>query len=253
MSTGVTMTGPIRIDPPVKPVVSISSPAGVQRWTGGSTHLVTWTMSDPQDPVTSLTVWVNYSLAGGGPWNPIAGPLTGLTSPASISWSVPVANSTTASVNVTAIDPAGNRGLAIQGVPMIDSKAPSVIGETPPNGSTGISTATNAIVTFDEAMNRGATGVPGTAAIQDLSSSAWIPVTFAWNTNSTVLTLDPITNLAPNTQHWVLVNASAMDASDLGNPIGTPASWVFTTGCCADLFKPQISNVAASPPVAEYG
>ncbi|TLZ59662.1 MAG: hypothetical protein E6K13_09505, partial [Methanobacteriota archaeon] len=81
--TGITMNGPIRIDPPVKPVVSISSPAGAQRWTGGSTHAVIWTMTDPQDPVTSLQAWINYST--GGPWSPVAGPIQGTSNPHSVS------------------------------------------------------------------------------------------------------------------------------------------------------------------------
>ena len=57
----------------------------------------------------------------------------------------------TVAVNVTAVDPSGNRGWAVSEIMAIDSRAPSVVGQIPLSGSTGISTATNVMATFDEA------------------------------------------------------------------------------------------------------
>src|SRR3972149_7060689 len=73
------MNGPIRIVLSVRPVVSIASPAGSQDWTGGSTHDVVWTMTDPNDPVTALVAYLNYT--NGGAPVPIAGPVPGTANP----------------------------------------------------------------------------------------------------------------------------------------------------------------------------
>src|SRR5439155_15389329 len=59
--TGIVMNGPIRINAAVKPVVAISAPTGTQKWTGGTPHDIVWTMTDPQDPVTSLNASIAYS------------------------------------------------------------------------------------------------------------------------------------------------------------------------------------------------
>ncbi|TLZ69382.1 MAG: hypothetical protein E6K10_10785 [Methanobacteriota archaeon] len=48
---GFIMHGPIRINPAVKPTVSIASPNGSQQWTGGSAHAVVWNINDPNDPI----------------------------------------------------------------------------------------------------------------------------------------------------------------------------------------------------------
>ncbi len=248
---GLVMNGLIQILAPTRPVVSISSPAGSQDWTGGSTHDVVWTMTDPNDPVTLLVAYVNYT--DGATVVPIAGPVPGLANPHSVPWTLPLVNSTTAAVNVTVIDPAGNKGWATQLIPRIDSDPPSVIGQIPANGASGISTATNVIATFDEAMDTAATAAPDAAAIQDTVTLGWVPVTYSWSAGDAVLTLNPVTNLAPNWMYRAIVNQSAEDASDPGNPLSAVAMWTFTTGSGADVVKPQISSVSGSPVVQEYG
>ena len=207
-------------------------------------------MTDPDDPVTALRAWVNYS--AGSPSAPIAGPITGSTNPHSVSWSVPVANLTSVVVNVTVVDPAGNHGWAETPLFTIDSAAPFVASRTPPNGSSGISTTTNIIVTFNESMNRSATATPATAALQDLSTFAWIPLTYSWSSGDTVLTMDPVPTLSPTTFYRASINASAMDASDPGNSMSTASVWSFNTSAGADLTAPQISNVVAAGTPAEF-
>ena len=251
--TGLVMNGLIRILAAVKPIVSISSPTGTQRWTGGTPHDIVWTMTDPQDPVPSLNATLAYSTSSpNGPWTLIAGPIPGTTNPHSFPWAVPVVNSTTVYVNVSAMDPLGNQGSAVAPVPVIDSTAPSLVGRSPPNGSSGIALSTNIVAQFDEAMNRAATATPGTAALQDTSTLAWIPVTYSWSGLDTVLTMDPVPTLAPTTMYRASVNVSAMDASDPGNALSAASAWVFTTATGPDLVPPRISNVVPSPTVAEY-
>lgn len=251
--TGFIMNGPIRITAAVKPVVSISAPTGTQKWTGGTPHDIVWTMTDPQDPVTSLNAAIAYSpTSANGPWILIAGPIPGTTNPHTYTWTVPFLNDTSVFVNVSAMDPLGNVGWAVTGISEIDSAQPCVIGRAPANGAMGVPLSTNVIVTFDEAMNRGATGASATAALQDLSSLAWIPVTYSWSSGDTVLTMDPVPILSPTTLYRASINVSAMDASDPGNRLCAASAWTFTTATGADVTKPQISNIAATPPTVEY-
>ena len=245
------MNGPIRIVLSVRPVVSIASPAGSQDWTGGSTHDVVWTMTDPNDPVTALVAYLNYT--NGGAPVPIAGPVPGTANPHRVPWTLPLVDSTNVVVNVTVIDPAGNKGWASQPVPRVDSTAPSVVERVPAQGSTGISTATNVIATFGEAMNTTATANPASVALQDTVTSASVPVTYSWNPANTVLTLDPVSNLAPNRMYTAVVNQTAKDASDPGNPLSAVSMWSFTTGSGADITKPRVLGVSASPATQEWG
>jgi plastocyanin len=250
---GFVMRGLFRITAAVNPVVTISAPTGNQKWTGGTPHDIVWTMTDPQDPVTSLNAAIAYSpTSANGPWILIAGPIPGTANPHTYTWTVPVLNDTSVFVNVSAMDPLGNVGFAVVGIPEIDSAQPSVVGRAPPNGSSGIALSANLIVTFDEAMDRAATATPATAALQDLSTLAWIPVSYSWSGADTVLTMDPVPILTPATMYRGSINVSARDASDPGNPLSAASAWTFTTVPPGDLEPPQISNVVRTPAVAEY-
>src|SRR3989442_9362904 len=61
---GITMWGLFRITAAVTPVVTVSSPAGGERWTGGTPPSLGWTMQDPHHPITSFRGWGNYSTLG---------------------------------------------------------------------------------------------------------------------------------------------------------------------------------------------
>ena len=58
------------------PTISVTTPAGGERWTGGSTHLVTWSASDAEDPLGSLQVSLDISFDGTS-FSPIGGPFPG--------------------------------------------------------------------------------------------------------------------------------------------------------------------------------
>jgi hypothetical protein len=91
----------------VPPTVLVTSPAGGESWTAGSTHDVTWSASDN---VGVDSVNVDYSLGGaGGPWLPVA---HGQANSGSLPWTLPAVATDSALVRVSAFDVAGNSGSA---------------------------------------------------------------------------------------------------------------------------------------------
>ncbi len=246
---GSIMNGPIMVRD--VPRVVVTSLAGSQGWTGGKPHLVTWNLTDFSYPPTSLTLWVNYSLGAGT--FPIVGPVAGTANPNVATWDVPLVNSTSASVNVTAVDPRGNRTWDVRPLPTIDSSPPAVETTFPSQGASGISTAAAVVVTFNESMNPAATGAAGAVSLQNTTTLAFVPVTYSWDPSNTTLTMRPVSNLAPLSFFRAFVNVTARDASDPGNALPAPVMWVFRTASGADLTPPQISNVAATPALTEYG
>ncbi len=90
------------------PTVTLTSPAGGERWDVGSVHAITWTAGDD---VGVDSIDVDVSLAGvAGPWTAVA---HGLANSGSTSWTVPAQPTDSARVRVTAYDAAMNAGVAI--------------------------------------------------------------------------------------------------------------------------------------------
>ena len=238
--------------PNTAPSATLSAPTGTQDWTGGSPHRIWWNMSDAQDGNPALAVYLNYSSSAGS--GAIAGPLAGTANPNSYVWTVPAIDTADLAVNLTAVDTGGLRGWSTALVPVVDSTPPSVASTVPGNGATGVLTSTNVQVTWTEAMNPIATGSPGTFGLQEVGTGAWVAGAFSWNgPQNTVLTFNPSANLAPATQYRSVVNASARDASEPGNLLASPYTATFTTGAGADTQPPQISGVAATPPLQDVG
>ena len=227
------------------PTASVGAPSAASRWTGGTPHDVTWTATDPDEPSSSLLVWVNVSLTGTAPWTAIAGPVTGDTG--TTPWAVPLADVATARVNVTVVDAGGARTSALSAAFAIDSTAPTVQGTSPGGGATGVPTNANLVITFSERMDEAATGTAAVVGLQPAAGGAWSLLTFTWDPTSMVLTANPAADLAPLTAYRLFVNGTAQDASDPGNGMGTGTTVDFTTASGADTTPPQIADAAANP------
>jgi len=228
------------------PTAAVSMPDGAQDWTGGTVHRIWWNMSDAEDANAALTVFLNYTSAGGS--GAIAGPLPGTPNPISFDWTVPSLDAGDVMVNLTVVDSGGLRGWADAPVPVVDSTPPVVAGAFPVPDSTGVPLGTNVQVTWSEAMEAVVTGAPGSFGLQEVAGGGWVPGTFAWNAPlDTVMTFNPTANLAASTQYRGLVNVSARDDSDPGNAVGSPYTWTFTTGNVLDTEPPTIAGVTATP------
>lgn len=229
------------------PQVSLSSPNGGQAWTGGSAHAIAWTMSDAETATSGLRVWINASLDG-TTYGPVAGAqgISGLASPASFAWTLPLANTAAARVRVTIVDANGGSASATSSAPFtIDSSPPAVASTTPANGSTGILASTQAVVRFSEPMNR--TSATAAFSLVRLDTNTRVTGTSLWTGND--LTFTPSAPLAAGVTYEMRVGGTAKDASDPGNALGTAFAADFTTVVLPPLF----TSVSVTPSVQEAG
>lgn len=234
--------------PNTPPTVDMTAPNGGEVWSGGNAHSIRWNMSDTETSTTSLKVWINYSTDGGLSYAPIAGAqgISGLSNPCSFIWTLPVIDTTQARVRVTIVDSQGasasDSSLANFA---IDSTSPTA-AFNPSDGSTGVSTTTQVVVTFSENMNR--SSVEQAFSLERLDTNGYVGGSITWSGND--MTFTPSSTLATGVVYRAQVNATAKDASDPGNSLGTTYTSTFTT---ADLVPPTISGVSATPSTQEAG
>ena len=86
-----------------KPLVTVTSPNGGERWLVNLSHPITWTTSN----LTAANFTVLYSLNNGGSWTTIATNVAGTSR--SVNWVTPNITTTLALVKVIAYDSAGNQ------------------------------------------------------------------------------------------------------------------------------------------------
>lgn len=110
-----------------------------------------------------------------------------------------------------------------------DTTAPTVSSFSPMGGTTAVSTTTNIVVTFNEAIQRGT----GTIGLWNSSSASYVE-TFDVATSSrlifsgSTLTIDPLNTLANNTGYFVTFDTG--NIKDLaGNVYGGTYDYNFTT------------------------
>lgn len=99
--------------------------------------------------------------------------------------------------------------------------APTVGSTTPADGATNVSIGSTIAITFSEAMDQATTEAAFVA-------SPVMTCTFSWNPASTTLTCDPDADLGADQSYTVTIGADA--ESETGQPLGTAASFSFSTG-----------------------
>jgi outer membrane protein assembly factor BamB len=208
------------IAPPVNnpPTISLTNPTGAQDWTGGTSHTITWTMSDDSTPVGSLKVYLNYTSTPSS--GTIPGPLTGATS---YGWTVPSIDANDVRINATVIDANGLKGYSTVLVPQIDSTRPFVQSTSP----TGAAVPLNVpiVVNFSETMD--------TASVQSFFTLVPNPggLTFSWSQR--VLPDDTLTvnhaAFSSLTMYTVGIGIGSKDVSSPGNLLAADYVWSFTT------------------------
>jgi len=209
------------------PTMVLTTPNGVTplQWTGGSTHQVRWTATDPDGLASQLIVYLNYTYNAGANGGTIAGPTTNL---GSFDWTVPLIDATDVRVLATAIEP-GPGGLSASDsklLPTIDSTRPAVTATVPANGAANVPTTTPLDVVFSEAMNRPT--AEAAVSLCEMPGCTAVPLTFvSWTGNT--LRMQPASTLTANALYQATVSNAARDASDPGNAMAAPHVWSFRT------------------------
>jgi hypothetical protein len=152
--------------------------------------------------------------------------------------SLSVANNGSKTYTATASDAAGNSQTSnavsvTVNIAVLDTTAPTIVSATPANNGTGVLATDNIVITFSEPMNKLVTQNAYQSARNLIRPTQ---VQFSFNTDGTVLTINPNTNLTiASGSDPATVVASAFDfqitnlATDLaGNPL-TTSSFTFTT------------------------
>ncbi len=123
-----------------------------------------------------------------------------------------------------------------------DTSAPKVLSYSPADGSTGVDTAANIALTFNELIQRGA----GTIYLRSGSSSGTIVESFNAASSDrlsiagTTLTVDPTANLSGSTRYYLTFGSGTV--KDLaGNNYSGTTGYDFQTGV-ADLTAPTITQ-----------
>ncbi len=108
----------------------------------------------------------------------------------------------------------------------VETVAPTVTAKTPADAATGILIGTNPTVTFSEPV----TGVNGTTMVlRNAATNATVEATVTYTDGNMTAVLDPVADLAANTQYQVTVTGGATAIRDaFDNPVATTA-WSFTT------------------------
>jgi hypothetical protein len=134
--------------------------------------------------------------------------------------------------------------------------APNVVAYTPVNGAVSVATATQATVTFDEAISPATVNGSSFQLLDPSGSVVGASVTYASATNTAVLT--PTSGLASSTTYTAIVSggSSSSAVQNLqGNALPSNFTWSFTTGTSSTsaACPCTIWSGTSSPTVADSG
>src|SRR5438445_2975500 len=198
------------------PSVSVTTPAGGECWSGGSSHNIVWTMSDAETPTNQLGVNISYTSSAGN--GVIATSQVGITS---FAWTPSRLTASDVQIVVKVTDGGGAFRNAQSPFFTVDSTAPTMT-TTPNNGAAAVSKSAFITIVFSEGMDR--------ASVQggfQISPAVATPA-FNWNIPSTTLTFTHADFLAATL--YTVTLTGAKDACTPGLPLSSPTSFSFTTG-----------------------
>lgn len=116
--------------------------------------------------------------------------------------------------------------VAVFDEPGPDGEPPTILTRIPALAAEGVSLSTNVAVQFDEPIDQTTLNAT-TFALRAEGETEDVPATITYDAGSNTATLDPDSNLAPNTVYHVTVAGSIADLS--GNILGDTTNWHFTT------------------------
>ncbi len=149
-------------------------------------------------------------------------------------------------------DFASTTNLAANKALVIDTTDPTVQSLAPADNETNFSPTSVFLMTFNQAVDV-ETGNITIKKTSDNSTVETISVSggLVTGTGTTVITIDPSTNLSDLTEYYILVDATAFDDA-AGNSyagISSTTAWSFTTG---DITAPTITSVSSDKTNGSY-
>ncbi len=223
------------------PTVTLTSPAGGEDWTGGSTHSIAYTTADPDN--ATVDVVIEVSLDNGTTWSSgpsFPGQATGSHSDP---WTVPSVDTAGAMVRACASDRVFPRVCDASGSFTIDSTRPTVVSTDPVDAATGVPVGKRVAITFSEPMNTAATIANVTFA------PAVTGLAYTWSGTDRVLSITH-SDFEACTEYTVTVGTGATDKSLPGNGLAADYSWSFTTACPPTDTTPPV--IVHTPPASAY-
>jgi DNA-binding transcriptional ArsR family regulator len=195
------------------PAAAFLGPLGGEDWTGGSTHVVRFRVTDEAD--AQVWAWLNATIDGTE--TALYAGLVAVGETA-LSWTVPV-SSGTAMLRLEVVDSSALTATAMTGAFEIDATPPTLLSTEPTDGLSGVQVGAPLILTFSERMNATATQ----SAIRIAPPAGTMD--FTWGAGFSVLIIRFAAPLAVNTSYVLAVGCEALDDSDPGNPVaGCPAT-----------------------------
>ncbi|MFK7909392.1 MAG: Ig-like domain-containing protein, partial [Akkermansiaceae bacterium] len=123
-----------------------------------------------------------------------------------------------------------------------DQTAPMLDTLSPANGISGVLPGGNLVVTFDEDIAIGT----GNITIKNLDAPSQIPIPIGdgqVSVSGKVLTINPTTDLASNTNYEILISGTAIDDTSGNSFVGiATGAWLFMTGA-PDVTAPLVTSL----------
>jgi len=185
IASSIGTSGSVTIDHST-PSVSVTSPAGGERWLAGIAHAITWSAADAEG-FNPGAITLESSSDDGGSWSPVA---AALDNTGSDSWTVPAPATSHARVRVTAVDQNGNAASATSAAFTVAKATTTTLGAVTSPSRFGDSVALSATLTFTPP---GSDVAGGTVAFYDGATViATVPVASnAASTSTNALAVGP--------------------------------------------------------------
>ncbi|KKW36479.1 MAG: hemolysin-type calcium-binding protein, partial [Candidatus Giovannonibacteria bacterium GW2011_GWA2_53_7] len=228
-STSVTVSASADTTAPTITDVQVST-------TTATTATITWTTNESASSTvqygstssygsstTTSTLVTSHSMS-----------LTGLTS------------NTTYHFRVKSTDASGNTGTSVDTIfitNVADVTAPTVSSQTPLDNATGTAITASPTITFSEAMDANTVNT-NTVQLRLYSGDSVVSASYSMNDARTIVTIDPIANLANSTQYYLWVTGAKDAAGNTVTAYTTKASQEFTT--TAESVTLAVTGISAS-------
>ena len=227
IASAIGTSGSVSIDHSA-PSVSVTAPAGGERWLVGSSHAITWSATDAEG-FNPGAIALESSTDNGSTWSPVA---SALNNTGSFSWTVPAPVSSQARVRVTAVDQNGNTASATSNAFTVAKATTTTLGAVTSPSRFGNSVPLSATIAFTPP---GADAASGTVTFLDGATPlATVPVSSnAASTSTSSLAVGPHVLSATYSGNGLYNGSTSATA-----PLEVKAEIVATSGANGSIAPP---------------